>query len=73
MIQGSHDSLVFAEEATRFVSLLRAKSRSPVQHAELPGAQHAFEIFHSPRSAHAVRAATAFLEWVRAMRSAEAR
>lgn len=73
VIQGSHDSLVFAEEATRFVSLLRAKSRSPVQHAELPGAQHAFEIFHSPRSAHAVRAATAFLEWVRAMRSAEAR
>ncbi|MEZ4279400.1 MAG: alpha/beta hydrolase [Myxococcota bacterium] len=65
VIQGSHDSLVFREEAERFVSLLRAASRNPVAYAELPGAQHAFEIFHSPRSAHAVRAATAFLEWVR--------
>ena len=34
----------------------------PVLHAELKGAQHAFEIFHSVRSAHAVRGATAFLE-----------
>ncbi len=66
VIQGSHDSLVFREEADRFVGLLRAKSRNPVAHADLPGAQHAFEVFHSPRSAHAVRAATAFLEWVRA-------
>jgi acetyl esterase/lipase len=66
VIQGSHDSLVFSEEADRFVGLLRETSRSPVAHAELPGAQHAFEVFHSPRSAHAVRAATAFLEWVHA-------
>jgi acetyl esterase/lipase len=66
VIQGSHDTLVFAEEAVRFVGQLRDRSRRPVAFAELPGAQHAFEIFHSPRSAHAVRAATAFLEWVRA-------
>ncbi len=69
VIQGSHDSLVFTEEAGTFVDQLRKVSRKPVQHAELPGAQHAFEIFHSPRSAHAVRAATAFLEWVHASRS----
>lgn len=66
VIQGSHDSLVFAEEARTFVSALRAKSAEPVAHAELLGAQHAFEIFHSPRSAHAVRAATAFLEKIHA-------
>ncbi len=66
VIQGSHDSLVFSEEADRFVGLLREKSRNPVLHVELPGAQHAFELFHSPRSAHAVHAATAFLEWVHA-------
>jgi acetyl esterase/lipase len=66
VIQGSHDSLVFAEEARRFVDTLRAVSRNPVVHVELPGAQHAFEVFHSPRSAHAVRAATAFLEWAHA-------
>jgi acetyl esterase/lipase len=66
VIQGSHDSLVFAEEAVRFAAALRAASRNPVVFAELPGAQHAFEIFHSPRSAHAVRAVTAFLEHVHA-------
>jgi hypothetical protein len=37
-------------------------SEQPVLHVELLGAQHAFDIFHSPRSAHAVRAVTAFLE-----------
>jgi len=66
VIQGSHDSLVFSEEATRFAERLRTSSRNPVQLAQLPGAQHAFEIFHSPRSAHAVRAAAAFFEWVHA-------
>ncbi|MAG34165.1 MAG: hypothetical protein CL908_25070 [Deltaproteobacteria bacterium] len=66
VIQGSHDSLVFAEEAVTFVGALREKSRQPVAHVELFGAQHAFEIFHSPRSAHAVRGVTAFLEKVRA-------
>jgi dipeptidyl aminopeptidase/acylaminoacyl peptidase len=66
VIQGSHDSLVFAEEAVTFVRALREKSRGIVLHAELAGAQHAFEVFHSPRSAHAVRAVTAFLEKVHA-------
>jgi acetyl esterase/lipase len=66
VIQGSHDSLVFAGEANTFVSALREKSTKWVLHAELFGAQHAFEIFHSPRSAHAVRGATAFLESVHA-------
>jgi len=62
VIQGSHDSLVFAEEAVTFVSALREKSVEPVLHVELDGAQHAFEIFHSPRSAHAVNGVTSFLE-----------
>ena len=62
VIQGTHDSLVFVEEARSFVEALREKSQSPVLYLELDGAQHAFEVFHSVRSAHAVRAATAFLE-----------
>ena len=66
VIQGSHDSLVFAEEAVTFVSTLREKSAEPVLHAELYGAQHAFEIFHSPRTAHAVHGVTGFLEKVHA-------
>ncbi len=66
VIQGSHDSLVFSEEAVTFVAALREKSTELVLHAELYGAQHAFEIFHSPRTGHAVRGATAFFEKVHA-------
>lgn len=62
VIQGTHDSLVFVEEARSFVRALREKSQSPVLYLEIEGAQHAFDIFHSVRSAHAVRAASAFLE-----------
>jgi acetyl esterase/lipase len=62
VIQGTHDTLVFVEEAREFVSALRDKSRAGVHYLEMNGAQHAFEIFHSVRSQYAVRAATAFLE-----------
>jgi acetyl esterase/lipase len=72
VIQGSHDSLVFAEEAVTFVSALREKSVQPVLHVELNGAQHAFEIFHSPRTAHAVHGVTGFLEKVYADHQAKA-
>jgi acetyl esterase/lipase len=64
VIQGSHDSLVLSEEAVTFVSALREKSTQLVLHAELHGAQHAFDFFHSPRTAQTVRGATAFLESV---------
>jgi acetyl esterase/lipase len=66
IIQGSHDTLVFDQEATTFVGALREKSAQPVAHIRFGGAQHAFDIFHSYRSAHAVRATTAFLENTRA-------
>jgi len=35
-----------------------------VVHAEIPDAQHAFEVFSSPRTAHVVSGATAFLAHV---------
>ncbi len=62
VIQGSHDTLVFREEAVTFVDALREKSTQLVAFAQLEGAQHAFDIFHSVRCAHAVRGTTAFLE-----------
>ena len=62
VVQGTHDTLVFVEEAREFVRALREKSQSPVHYLEMKGGQHAFEIFHSVRSQYAVRAATAFLE-----------
>jgi acetyl esterase/lipase len=61
VVQGTHDTLVFVEEAREFVRALREKSKAPVYYLEIKGAQHAFEVFHSARSQYAVRAAAAFL------------
>ncbi|MEH6634999.1 MAG: alpha/beta hydrolase [Halioglobus sp.] len=66
VVQGTHDSLVWVEEARAFVSALQAVSEQPVAYAELPGAQHAFEIFHSVRTDHTVNAVGHFLEWTHA-------
>ena len=66
VIQGTHDSLVWVEEARAFVSALQAVSEQPVAYGELPGAQHAFEIFHSVRTDHTVHAVGHFLEWAHA-------
>jgi acetyl esterase/lipase len=67
VIHGTHDALAWVEEARHFVEALRKVSRKPVVYAELPGAQHAFDTFHSRRSAHAVDAVACFLEYVRAL------
>jgi acetyl esterase/lipase len=64
LVHGTHDSLTWLEEMRAFQQALSEKSRQPVLTLELEGAQHAFDTFHSPRSAHAVRAVTAFLEHV---------
>ncbi|MEE3330620.1 MAG: alpha/beta hydrolase [Myxococcota bacterium] len=65
-IHGDYDALAFVEDARLFVTALRSVSAQPVVYAEIPYAQHAFDIFHSERSAQAVNAVTQFLEWVRA-------
>jgi acetyl esterase/lipase len=66
VLQGTHDSLVWVEEARVFVEALQDVSTQPVAYAELPGAQHAFEIFHSVRTDHVVNAVGHFLEWTHA-------
>ena len=63
VVQGTHDSLVWVEEARKFVALMQSQSNNVVAYAELPGAQHAYEIFHSVRTDHTVNAVTDFLEW----------
>lgn len=63
IIHGSHDSLVQVEEARHFAAALGQVSTAPVAYAELRGGQHAFEVFHSVRSDHAMHAAARFLEW----------
>jgi acetyl esterase/lipase len=63
VVHGVHDTLVPVVEAREFVDRLRATSKQPVAYAELPGAQHAFDIFPSIRSAHVVRGVERFLNW----------
>ena len=70
ILHGDHDSLASVEEARLFAERLRATSRQPVVYAELPGAQHAWEVFRSVRAMHSVHAVTRFLEWVYANRRA---
>jgi len=66
VIQGTHDTLVWVEEARYFVAALREVATQVVAYVELPGAQHAFELFHSVRADHTVNAIADFLEWTHA-------
>jgi acetyl esterase/lipase len=63
VLHGTHDTLADVEQARAFVGRLRAVSPNRVVYAELPGAQHAFDTFHSIRGAHVVRAVDRFLTW----------
>ena len=62
---GQLDVLVPADRARHFVDRLRAKSSNPVVYAELPGALHSFDLFHSIRFEHVVDGIEAFAAWVR--------
>ena len=61
VVHGDRDTLVPVAEARHFVEALRAVSRAPVAYAEIPGAQHAFEIFPSLRSVLAIDGVERFL------------
>jgi acetyl esterase/lipase len=63
VIHGRYDSLVPVKEARAFVTRLREVSHEPVVYAELPGGQHAFDVFPSIRTAHVVRAVERFADW----------
>jgi acetyl esterase/lipase len=63
VLHGAHDTLVSVEQARLFVEKLRQVSHRTVVYAELPGAQHAFDVFPSIRSAHVVRGIDRYLNW----------
>lgn len=65
MLHGVNDSLVPVEQARTFVEELCKESTNHVVYAELPGAQHAFEILPSIRSYAAAHAVERFLAVVR--------
>jgi acetyl esterase/lipase len=61
VLHGRNDSLIPVEQGRTFAKRLREVSRQPVAYAELPFAQHAFDIFGSVRAAHATVAVEQFL------------
>jgi acetyl esterase/lipase len=63
VVHGRHDTLVEVSQARLFVEALRAASSRTVAYAELPGTQHAFDVFPSVRSAHVVRGVDRFLRF----------
>ncbi len=62
---GDHDALVPVGSARRFVEHLRGTSAAPVVYAELPWAQHGFDVFHSLRYESVISATESFAAWVR--------
>jgi acetyl esterase/lipase len=72
VIHGEADTLVPVADARRFVAELRAASEKPVLYAELAGAEHAFDIVPSLRTARVVETIERFLATVRADASSAA-
>jgi acetyl esterase/lipase len=65
VVHGDQDTLVIVEDARGFVEQLRATSPNPVVYAELPGAQHGFDLFRSRRFDSIVDAIEAFTAYIR--------
>jgi acetyl esterase/lipase len=68
VVHGSIDVLAPVAGARSFVRALRAVSRSPVVYAEIPGGQHAFDVFRSPRADLTLQGVYRFLGWLRSAR-----
>ncbi len=65
LLHGDRDSVIPVQWAREFAADLRAISHAPVELVELPGAQHAFDHFHTVRSAPVAAAIQAFTAWTR--------
>jgi acetyl esterase/lipase len=61
IVHGDRDTLAPVEDARLFAELLRGVSRAPVIYTELRGAQHAFDLFASPRTARMLDGTLRFL------------
>jgi acetyl esterase/lipase len=65
LAHGDKDTLVPVAHARHFADQLRQTSTAPVVYAELKGAHHAFDLYHSPRFEAVVDAIEAFAARVR--------
>ena len=61
ILQGDSDTLTPVNGAREFANALRDASQHTVIYGELPKAQHAFDIYYSPRAIAAVELASRFL------------
>jgi len=61
VVHGDLDTLVPVAEARHFVEMLRETAHASVVYAEIPGAQHAFELFPSLRTTFVVHGVERFL------------
>ncbi len=69
---GDNDTYVPVEAARDFVDRVRSVSSSPVVYVELPGGQHAFDLWHSIRFERVIDGIDAFSAWVLSRDGAEA-
>jgi acetyl esterase/lipase len=65
VLHGQNDTLVPVDVARTFVAALRAVSQAPVAYAELPLAQHAFDVLASLRCQASTAGVAAFLDAAR--------
>ena len=61
VLHGGIDTMTLPSQARAFAEQLRVVSHNPVAYAELPGAQHMFDSFPTPRGASVVAAVDRFL------------
>ncbi len=64
VVHGDLDTLAPVVQARTFVARLREVSHAPVVYVELRGAHHAFEVFNSVRTMHAIAGVDLFLAWL---------
>ena len=62
IVHGEFDTLVAPASARRFAAELRRVAKAPVGYAELPGTQHAFDVFPSLRTAYVLDGIARFLQ-----------
>jgi acetyl esterase/lipase len=62
VLHGDRDSLAPVSGARAFVQAMRARAAAPCAYVELPGAQHAFELFPSLRSVAVVHGTHRFCQ-----------
>ncbi|MDQ2905688.1 MAG: prolyl oligopeptidase family serine peptidase [Chloroflexota bacterium] len=64
VLHGDRDTTLPVAKARHFAHNLRSISHNPVVYAELPGAEHNFDLFHSIRAEAVINGIEAFAAWV---------